>query len=170
MPDRTDIKQDELHNVIIRLFREALDLSESRCYEVTEPDQLPKVPSGSEYVLTLCFGDGDFPIEQQHSEQCCESLDLTVTAFSRVNLDSSNTDRMLLHDDRRGLLILKHKILKAVFDDPDPARESGQGFLRSYLSVRRSIRPGVASVGDKGVITVGRVAVVFDVTWDWDLS
>lgn len=166
MPDRTDIMQGEVHQIILRTLRQSLDLTEARCYEVTRPDQLPKVPSGSEYVLTVTFGDGSFEIPEQFDGQCCEEIDVTIMAFTRVNLDASNTEKMLLHDDKRGLLRLKHLILKTVVGK-DPARENGEGWLRDLLYAKRSIAPDVL---EAKTITVGGVGVVFGCKFDHDLT
>ena len=166
---RVNIKQEEVQSLLVKHLIDTLKLNESRCYETIRPDILPKIPSGSDWVLTVSLGDGEFgEIEEQFAGQCFEKTDVTVMAFARTNLDPTNPDTALLHETNRGLLRLKTTILKAMVGE-DPPRETGEGFLRNILYAKRSIAPDILE-GGKGIGTVGSVGIVFGVDFDHDLS
>lgn len=166
MPERVDITQDELMTLLVNFLRAELGLNESRCYETERPDVLPRIPSGSDYSLTVSMGDGTFPIEEQAPEQCNEEFDVTVMAWVRINLDAPNADTMLLHEAKRGTLPIKKLILQALCGE-DTRRENGDYFLRSLLSAKRSIAPAAY---EQKAGTVAGVGIVFNVSFDWDLS
>lgn len=167
MPNRVDVTQDEIPTLIVAMLRRVLNLNDQRCYETERPDMLPRVPSGSDYVLTVSTGDGSFPIPEQMPEQANEEFDLTIMGFFRVNLDPPNADTMLLHEVKRGAFPVKRRILKAMLSAQDLQRENGDYFLRDLLYAKRSIAPAAM---EHKVGTIGSVGVVFGVSFDWNLS
>lgn len=169
MPTRVDIEQGEAVALLVTYLQQRLNLNDSRCYETVKPDQLPVVPSGSDYVLTVSTGPGQFTIPEQFPEQCCEESDITVMAFTRINLDPSNPDTVLLHEAKRGLFQLKKLMLKTLVG-VDPQRENGEYFVRDLLHAKHALAPDIGERGGKAVITVGSIGVVFGLNFDWDLS
>lgn len=170
MPTRVDITEDEAITRMVAHLRATLDLNPSRCYETVSPDQLPKVPSGSDYVLTVSPGGGSFgDIQEQFGGQCCEEVDAIVTAFVRVNLDPTNSDEMLLHEVKRGLLLIKRLILKTLVG-VDLQRANAEYFLRDLIYAKSSSPPMIGEHGQNRTITVGSIAVTFGLKFDHDLT
>lgn len=114
--NRNQSSEDEVLGLIVDHLRTKLGLSESLCQEVVSPDVKWLPPSGDVWVSVASNGS-TFDGGTQHGggrNTLWEMLEFTVTGYSRCRLDRTNTDRGLIHDAKRGLTIIKQRILSAL--------------------------------------------------------
>lgn len=166
MPDRIDATQSLVVERVVARLREALDLSEGRCYETLEPLLEPEIPKGGDYFLTVSPGDGHFDEGMQDGggrAQLMERSSVTVTAYTKIRLDRGDHAAGILQEVNRGVLHLKRKIL-AVLVGEDLADEEGNLLLRHPLYALQSWRPRYLAKSGIAMIAVG-----FGTDFDWDL-
>ncbi len=170
MMTRVDVTQDVVLDRFVERLRSALKLNERQCYEALDSQSPPSIPIGGEYFLTVAPGDGDFIDGEQAVGNVTEDWAVTVTIYSRVQLDQTDHDKETLSVAGRGLLRLKKDVLKALVGH-DLAEEDDDTFLRQTLYAIRATRPELVS---KGGATQGMALAVmridFGVSFDWDLT
>lgn len=113
---RLHTTEDDVLTLIVNHLRSKLGLSESNCQETVAPN-VKMTPPGGDYWLGVCADGSEFDSDAQYGggrNTLWEQLDIVVTAYSRVKLDRMNTDKGLIHDAKRGLVIIKQKILSAM--------------------------------------------------------
>jgi hypothetical protein len=103
-------------------------------------------------------------LEGGGEHQATEQASVVVTAYTRIELDRGDHTAALFHDDLRGLMRLKRKILRcltnhALLDEDDYA------ILRNPLYPIHAYRP--AKDERNGL---ARISVEFGVDFDWDLD
>lgn len=165
----TDLPQGDIVEAFIGRLQKELKLSERQCYLVIEPDDVPNIPTGGHYFLTVAPMDGTFDIEEQAIEQCMERADIVVTILSRVALDQSKHDTKKMLDARRGLLPIKRLVLKAMVgstlaESCDPLTVSP---VRSLIYATRAT---AARMGQQGKHLLAYMQITFSTEFDWDLS
>ena len=148
-------------------LRDQLALTDRQCYETLEPITTPTIPAGGDYLVTVSPGDGRFPAEYQiggGSATCVEETSVTVTLYTRTRTDQTDHAERLFHDETRGLMVLKQKVLKAlvghVLTDID-----GNELLTQHLYAMQSWRPRVDQQSNLAMTAVG-----FGVDYNWDLT
>jgi len=165
---RTDISQaDALDAVVLRL-QTALTLNERQCYPVARAQDVPSIPVGGNFWLTVAIGGGTFIPEEQSAGNVTEDADCIVTAYTRIRTDSTSHDRDLLLDDARGLLAIKKLILAAMcgHDLLDP---EGDSFLRQLVFARNCSNPDKVNIPD-ATGAFGQIQITFGIMFDWSLS
>jgi hypothetical protein len=145
-----------------------LTLTERQCYAVARPQDVPAIPPGGDYWLTVSLGSGDFADEEQVAGNVTEDTEIIVSGYTRIKTDSTSHDGFLLMDDARGLLAIKKKILGALVGQ-DLADEDGDEFLRQWLHARRCEAPDLVVAGRDGV-NCGVIRITFGVSFDWKLT
>jgi len=160
---RLDIQQDEVIERIVARLLAYLELGTRQVFETLEPLAPPTIPKGGPYFVTVSPGEGDFIEGEQAPGNITEEWYVTVTAYSRIRLDSTDHDQKLLRDASRGLLILKKKLLAALVGQ-DITDTGGDTFLRQLLFAKRAERP--RHDRDKGIAWI---SVTFGVHFDWEL-
>jgi len=156
---------DVLASVVTQL-KSALSLGDNQCYETVEPLAPPVIPTGGDYFVTVALGSSSFSEGEQVSGNITEDATLTVTAYSRIRLDQSKSDKYLFRDTTRGLLTLKKNILKAlVGQDLQDASVPAEEFLRELLRATTATAPNYDY--DK---QIGWISIDFALSWDWDIT
>ena len=164
---RIDAGQIDVLNAVVSRLQEVLDLTDRQCYPVAREQDVPSIPVGGDYWLTVAPGDGTFEPEEQVEGNITENAEITVTAYTRIKTDSTGHDRYLLMDNARGLLSIKKNILAALCGH-DLATTGGDVFLRQWLHAKRASAPDLASAGRDGNV-FGVIRVTFGVIFDWRL-
>lgn len=171
---RIDVTAIDAVEAIVKLLKDTLALNDSNCYPVARPQDVPKLPAGGDYWLTVAPGGGTFEPEEQVPAtetlpgNVTEESEVTVTAYSRLKTDRTNSDHDLLLEDARGLLSIKRKVLGALVGQ-DVTDADGNTFLRQLLFAKTATAPDLANLA--GVeAAFGRIAITFGLVYDWDLS
>lgn len=164
-----DVTQDQVMAAVLLRLRSALSLKETNCYEVEHPELAPEVIFG-DIMLTVCPGDGDFPIDEQAGPQLAENSDVTVTWFTKIQLDRQQKVKNMLHEAERGILPWKARILRCMLPTAATGGNeillpSGSRFLRDQIFVKRYNRAN----WDKDK-QVAWASLIFGVNFDWDLT
>jgi hypothetical protein len=164
----SDVTQVEVLASLILRLQTALSLTDRQCYEVARPDDVPVIPVGGSYFLTVAVGGGTFEPEEQAAGNITEDAEVYVTAYTRIKQDSTGHDRYLLVDDARGLLAIKKLILSAVCGQ-DLLDEDGNTFLRQWLHVRSCTAPNLVDLpqSDKAF---GSIQLTLGVIFDWTVA
>lgn len=161
---RIDIDQITVLQLITEHLRTQLDLNETRCYRAIDPSIPPKIPVGGPYHVSVALGHGSFETGEQMPENITEQSIVSVTGYSRIQLDPIDKSQFLLDDAERGLLTIKRLILKALVGH-DPATEGGDVFVRQLLYAISAHKPEYDT--DK---SLGWISIDFGVDFDWDLT
>lgn len=168
MADIIDTDESAVFMALVALLRSRLQLDENHCFEQAEPLQGFGRPPSGDYWLTVSPGDGDFANGEFQAgggaEQVTEFNEATLIGYTRIRLDSTDRDTMLLHDLQRGLLPIKKRLLWAVCGK-QLVDASGNELLRSLIYAKR----GVKANYDKQE-TIGWIGIVIGLDYDWDLS
>jgi len=157
------VTQQEVIDAVMTQLRSSLGLNTNQVFEVIDPLAPPSIPPGGDFFVTLAVAHGTFAEHEQVPGNVTEDGMITVTGYSRIKLDSSS-DTKLLHDDTRGLLVIKRKILKALVG-VDLQTDAGARFLRELVLAKVSSQPNYDP--DKGI---GWLSMDFGVSWDWDIT
>ena len=155
--------QQEVLDAVMTQLRPSLSLNSNQVFEVIDPLAPPSIPPGGDFFVTVAVAHGTFAEHEQVPGNVTEDGMITVTGYTRIKLDSSS-DTKLLHDDTRGLLVIKRKILKALVG-VDLVTEEGGRFLRELVLAKVSSQPNYDP--DKGI---GWLSMDFGVSWDWDIT
>jgi hypothetical protein len=163
---REDITQEEVLGQVVEHLRAALHLGPTQCVEAIEPSAPPGIARGGEFWVTVSPNEGQFPEGEQAPGNITEEWGVTVTAYSRIRLDPTDTDEKLLRDAARGLLEAKRRILAAmVGQDLQSDRTPPTAFLRNLVYASYCSRPQYDDAKN-----VGWISVDFGIHFDWDLS
>jgi hypothetical protein len=114
--ERRQTSEDEVLGLIVDHLRTKLNLGESHCQEVISPD-VKWLPPGGDVWIGVSSDGSVFDDGTQFGggrNTLWEMLEFTVTGYSRARLDRTNTDKALIHDAKRGLTVLKQRILSAM--------------------------------------------------------
>jgi len=161
-----DITQSDVVKSLVTRLRDQLSLNERQCYRTIHPLTKARTPPGDWWV-TVSAGEGyfDAPLfEGGGRNQLSEDLQVTVTGYSRVRLDSTGHDEQLLDELERGLFHIKRRLLDAVAGI-DLLDADGNPFLREFLVPRSATRPEY----DEAEYT-GWISIVFSMQYDWELT
>lgn len=167
---RVDVEQADVFEAVTLHLRRALGLNDRQCYETLDPYS-PKIPKGGDYFVTVAPGEGQYDVEHQiggGEDQLTENSVVTVTAYTRIKLDSTDHDEKLLRDARRGVFVLKRKILKALVGS-DPTI-GGNEFLRQLIYARHAHAPQILEASTDNRLRLACISIDFGVDFDWDLS
>jgi hypothetical protein len=162
--DIVDSSQADILDAVERFYSRVLKLPAASLFPSQQPMAPPAGLPGGNFWLTVTVGDGSFPLEEQFPEQLREEVEITVTGFSRVELDEKGRDHKLLKDAERGLLAIKRKILSIIGQQLKKPDGTPIGADRIYA--RRATRPeAVSNERDN----LGTVSVSFALAFDWEL-
>ena len=164
---RVDIEQIEVVGAIVLRLQTALTLSDRQVYPVARARDVPLIPVGGDYFLTVATGDGTFVPEEQVAGNITEDSDVTVSVYTRIRSDSTGHDAYLLLDDARGLFAVKKLILGALCGQ-DLIDESGSTFLRQLIFAKHCEAPDIVTAGRDGV-ACGVIRLTFGVNYDWSI-
>lgn len=169
---RIDVTESTVLARIVARLQGQLSLNARQCFETVQADSPPEIPVGGGYFVAVAPGPGSFVPEEQVAGNITEDWSVTVTAFTRVQLDSAGHDTAVLRDTSRGLLELKRRLLKALCGH-DLTTESGDTLLRQYLYAQHCSAPQIgaplrAGRAD-GSVWVGWISITFGVSFDWDI-
>jgi hypothetical protein len=164
---RVDVEQVAVLTAVVTRLQTVLSLNDRNCYPVARSQDVPTIPPGGDYWLTVAPGGGTFVDEEQAAGNVTEDSEIVVSGFTRIKTDSTSHDAYLLMDDARGLLAVKKLILGALVGQ-DLVDEDGNTFLRWLLHARRCDGPDLIVAGRDGV-NCGVVRVSFGVQFDWSL-
>ena len=174
---RSDVSQIDVLEAIVTRLQEVLVLNDRQCYPVARAQDVPGMPPGGDYWLTVAPGGGSFePGEQVPAVpvsasgpglpgNVTEDTTATVSIYTRVKLDSTGHDRFLLLDEARGLLSIKRLVLGALVGH-DLLNPDGNPFLRNLLYAESCTAPDLVTIGE-GSLPCGRLAITFGITFDW---
>ncbi len=163
---RSDITQTDVLTAIMLQLRSSLGLNARQCFETLEPLSPPVIPKGGDYFVSVAPGEGVFVDGEQAAGNCTEEWSIIVTAYTRIRLDSTDHEQLLLQDTSRGLLILKAKILAALVGG-DPT-SGGNPFMRDLIFAQQAERPRHGDMGKAQ--DIGSISIYFGVHFDWDLT
>jgi len=167
---RVDVEQVDVFEALVLYLRRALGLNDRQCYETLDPYS-PTIPKGGDYWVTVAPGEGQYDVEHQiggGEDQLTEESVVTVTAYTRIKLDSTDHDENLLRDARRGVFVLKHKILKALVGADIP--KGSDTFLRQLLYARHAHAPQILEGSKDNRLRLACISIDFGVDFDWDLT
>ena len=175
-PLRRDVTQSVALETIVALLRARLDLNDSQCFTVDDPEAAPPIPPGGGFFLTVAADAGHYPEGEQNPgntalgipSNLTEEGGFIVTAFNRVQLDQTGHAQQKLNAPRRGILKVKQNILWALIGQ-DPTTADNFTFLRETLSVLRSTQPTTVKHPDGG-LTFSTIALSFVCDFDWSIS
>ncbi|MCX7634206.1 MAG: hypothetical protein N2Z74_00490 [Syntrophales bacterium] len=117
-----------------------LDLTSRNCVITIGVWVPPKIPRGGKFFVTISPNRSDYPIDEQDYRQLAERFVVTVTPYTRVELDPADVAEKILGDVSRGLYVAKDEILRClagrmIFD------EGGLPMLREALRARFCSEP-----------------------------
>lgn len=164
-----DTNQVTILDAILQELRLSLGLNESTCFEVADPEEMPPLPPGGDYFLTVAWEDSDYnPDEQTASTvspgHILEFSRVAVTINTRPKLDRAGHDQKLLVEEKRGLLAIKPRVIGALAGK-DLTDDEGNSLLRDILFVEHAGRAQVyVRQADSSV--VGRLSITFGVHFD----
>jgi hypothetical protein len=164
---RVDVVQCDVLDAVVWRLRTALSLTDRTAYVVARAQDVPLLPVGGDYFLTVAPGDGTFAPEEQAPGNITEDSEVTVSVYTRIKVDSTGHDDALLLDDARGLLAIKKLILGALCGQ-DLVDEDGNTFLRQWIFAKHCEAPDIVTAGRDGV-ACGIIRLVFGVNFDWSL-
>lgn len=175
MSTRVDVTQATILESVLAELRTSLTLNESQCFEVADPAEIPPLPPGGDYFLTVAWGASDYSEDEQVPASLIgatvnslghvlEFSTLEVTIHTRTKLDRAGHDRYLLLEEKRGLLRLKPKVIGALVGK-DLTDLEGNTFLRDEIAIRRS-RPPEVWVQRSNSTVVGRLSLTFSCHFD----
>jgi len=170
---RVDVTQSVVLQRVVARLRDQLSLDPRQCFESLQAESPPEIPPGGNYFLSVSPGSGQFWPEEQVAGNITEQWGVVVTGYARIQLDSVNHDDRILHDDVRGLLEIKHKILKSLCGH-DLLTADGDTFLRQVLYATSAGQPQIGSPISNGQprrdMYIGWISVAFGVDFDWDIT
>ena len=167
---RIDVTQSAILDRLVDFLRAELPLGERSCYLTINPAAVPVIPKGGDYFVTVSPGPGRFVEGEQVPVNVTEEWSITVTAFTRIKLDSTDHDKQVLLNAARGLIVLKRRLLKALVGvDLAIEADGAEGFLRNLLFAKSATRPehGQWTGGEQ---MLSWISVDFGVDFDWDLT
>ncbi len=167
-PSRIDIDPVVVQTALVERLQTVLQLNDRNCYPVARAQDLPLLPVGGDYFLTVAFSDSQFPAGEQVPGNITEETEAVISIYTRIRTDSTSHDRNLLIDDKRGLYSIRNKVMAAVVGQ-DLLDEFGNSFLRQFLAVKNSTGGDILDSGQKGVL-LGVMRVTVAVSYDVDLG
>lgn len=158
--------QATILDALVSLLQTKLLLDDRHVYQTTAPPGSSSGnPQSGDFWVTVMpggssFADGQFQ-DGGGAAQVTDFAEAIVTGYTRIRLDNTDRDNLLLGDLNRGLFPVKQKILGALvgqqlFDDEN------NPLLRSLLAATRAEAPAY----DKDQAT-GWVSIAFRTDFDW---
>ena len=177
---RIDIDEVGVLDAVLLRLRSQLALTDRTCRLIARPEDVPTIPAGGDYFVTVAPGPGTYVEEEQVPDVAAtqndparvsnitETSTITVSAYTRIKTDSTDHDDNLLRDATRGLLPIKKAILASLCGQ-DIATEDGDTFLREWMHAQSCSAPDLVSIPQSNA-TYGRIAITFGIMWDWKLT
>jgi len=168
---RSDTTESVILDRIITRLRSALGLDSRSCYESIEP-LAPVIPAGAPWFVAVSLDAGTF-VQGEQSRlttleapgNTTESIEISVTAYTRITLDSTDRAVARLTDVSRGLLERKRQLLSALVGW-DLLTANGNTMLRALLFAIRSSKPMVVRSDDRNQ-SWGLIQLQFQASYDW---
>lgn len=168
MAARIDVTQDDALLSILTRLRTYMGLDDRNCYEVEDANDIPRIPIGGDFWLTVAAGDGEFETGEQDYSSTTERSTFIVTIYTRIQTDSTDHAEQRIHDPDRGLIPLKRRVLQALVGH-DPVTSEGDAFVRHLIHAIRATRPTTGNHESSGV-ALGQLQITFGLIFDWDLE
>ncbi len=152
---------------LVALLRTELSLHSRYCYLTDNPLDLPDLPVGGNYAVSVAAGDGQFDVDGQvggGEDQLYEQGSAVITWYVRMDLDTPDHAEQLLVSANRGLVTIKRAILKAVCGKM-LADLAGSDLLRQHLYAIHAYRANYRR--DAGIAWM---AIEVGLDFCWDLS
>lgn len=165
---RVDTTADAVFDAIVAQLRTALDLNKNTCFETLSPLVAPANPLSGDYFVTVSPGPGEFIHGEQVEDNVSENSNVLIAGYVRIQTDQLEKDYQRLHDDKRGLLTVKHNILKALCGQDIPLTD-GNRFLRQPIFCTHCSQPDRGTVAGSNY-ELARIILTFGVDFDWDIS
>lgn len=161
---------DVLDAIVDRLRSQLPDVTESTCFLTAEPpDEVPPNVR-SDWFVTVSPGSGlfnDSDFAGGGVQATYEETEVVVGLYSKVKLDRVGHDESALMLAGRGLLALKHEVLKALCGFR-PADDSAREVVGDEVAPRRADVP--RTMWSSGRPSGARLLLTFAVNFDWNLS
>ena len=165
---RVDTTADAALDSVLSHLRVQLDLNQDTCFETLSPLSAPFNPLSGDFFVTVSPGDGRFVEGEQVEGNVSEDFNVIITGYVRIATDQLENDKQRLHDDTRGLLTVKHKLLKALCGQDIPLTEDTY-FLRNPIYVFGCTAPERGVIGDTNTL-IAWISLSFGLDFDWDIS
>lgn len=152
-----------LNAVVARLISQISGLTASTCFLSDAPEPAANVtgstfltvaPSGSRFDEEAQIGAGE--------QELIEYAGVSVTIFTKMQLDRVEHATSLLTEETRGLLAMKKSVLKALVGH-NLQVAAGDGLV-AYMRAVNASAPGYTQSG------LGRLSLMFSTEFLWDLS
>lgn len=157
-----DAVQLTVFDTFVTGMQSVLKLDPSRCFEVARADDLPTIPPGNDWFLTLCWGDSDWVTGEQSFGNITEQPEITVMLYTRLKSDQAGHDQYLLRDEKAGLFTLRNMVVNAMV---------GTRFCtsaRETIKIRHSTSGEVIKNSRDGTF-LGRMRLTFVAPYDIDV-
>ncbi len=169
---RVDTTESIVLDRILARLRSELGLDARTCYASVEP-WAPIIPKGGAWFVSVALLDGVFEEGEQGrltlptlAGNTTEAVDLKVTGYVRMDLDSTDHATKRLSHVTRGLLERKRQILKALVGW-DLLTTSGNAVFRSLMFATRSAPPIMVRSDDLPGLILGMLTIDFRAIYDW---
>jgi hypothetical protein len=157
-----DAIQFTIFGNLIAGLQSVLNLTPARCFEVARPQDLPTIPPGNDWFLTICWGDSNWPPGEQIPGNVTEEPDISVTIYTRLKTDQSGHDMYLLRDEKAGLFAIRNMVINALLNKRLCAS------ARETIKVRNSTSGEVIKNTRDGTF-MGMMRVTFAAPYDIDI-
>ena len=169
---RIDQSENLILTWVITRLRSELGLDERTCYASVEP-LAPLIPKSGAWFVAVSPEAGYFvPGEQKvlsadwQGGNTTETVQLVVTIYTRMALDSTDHADKRLLDATRGMLERKQQVLAALVGW-DLQTTSGHEMLRSLMYATRSSKPAIVRSDESGIV-LGLLQISFEAVFDWN--
>ncbi len=134
------------------------------------PGHMTFIPA-SDWWLTVTPGEGVFVDGEQAFPNVTEEFNVVVCIYTRIRLDHTGEDRVLVLHGARGLYALKQKIMSVMIGQDLTLSwrdEAGADtFLRAMVRLVHASAPTVSVVPSDTRLTIGFMTLTFVLPFDW---
>ncbi len=114
---RVDANPADVFEALRLRIKTVLSLTDSQCYMRTDPTDAPNFPIGGDYWVSISVGEGRFDdalFEGGGRNQCTVYFDCITTIFTRIQLDQTDHDEILMFNASRGLYRVLSNLLSSL--------------------------------------------------------
>jgi hypothetical protein len=169
MAQLTDDVQLTIFGSLLAYLRSALELDASRCFEVAKASDLPTIPPGHDWFLTVCWGDSTYVMGEQFVGNITEEPEIILTLYTRLKSDQAGHDQYLLRDSAAGLFALRNQVITAMVSTGlGMTGQSIGGMPRETIKIRHSTSGEVIKNNRDGTF-LGTMRVTFAAPYDIEI-